>query len=1664
MLITTGIFAQTDNNIMSLPTNNSAPFIRNLNNGNVQSPDVNLWAINGASTSGNVRGPVSSFTYQRSLYFISAAEMIAAGFPSGINFTTIGFSISTASLVSVSGNLKIYLQNANVTSFTKSTNWTTAVVDSMTLVNDGVLAGFNTTAAPYDVTLTNPTAFTYSGNGIWVAMEYQLTTAVSTGMAQFCTTVITNSLRSYQSNTSMSTTLGALSAFRPSTRFSYSWMNDLSVALIYTMGKNPVVYGFPHQVRALVQNASDTTLTDRMVYLNVTGANSFKDSLLVSSISPGSTQSVTFTSYTSSNVGNDSINVYVGPDNNNANNSKTQVQQVNTNTFSYSYKETADGGVGFTGNTGDFVAKFYTSSPSNINQIQVNFSTGGVTNLAVGIWDDNAGVPGTNLYTSSQFTSTAGAYTIIVNPPVNVTGNFYVGVRQNGTVNASFSFQTEAPIRSQTFFYTSPVGGTTWTDFSATGSNFRFMIEPRLQLANDVGVQSVGSTGSKIYSSLTVNPTGIVANYGANTNTFVVTRKIEPGGYVSTKTVTSLAGNATSNVTFDSWAYTSGNTYTVKDSTYLASDLNASNDTLSGSITPILDNTGPAISYTPFTSTTSTANRTLSGVSVIDQSPIDSVTLKRPRCYFKRNTDANTFEDNTSTTDGWKFVEADGTGGTSPFSFTLDYTLLNTGSGVAVGDVIEYFFIFQDVIPNISYKKGTLVAPPTKIALESTDFPITGLVDSYHITSTSALSGNYLIGLSLFNKVTGKNITFEKRTVREPVSVSSKSDAGSIVGNNNNVRGADISTTPPFYNGSKDMGSALSNEVEREYFVPFENGIPYIGKLFLNIPDGPDAGQYYATLTQAVNDLNTSGVSGPVNFLLTDALYNNEDLPIAIHNVAGTSDVNTVTIKPNTGINSEISGSSSANSIIKVFNSNYIIIDGSNTIGGTTRNLTLTNTTATAPSVVWFGSSGTTPVTNLTLKNCILNNGTQLSSAVFVSDGTTSGSPGYFSNITIQNNSINKAYIGVYANGGTSPQNGSNLTLSDNTITSSGVNSLAYIGLYMQGVSGATVSGNEIANFSSTDAQNDEGIWLATGTINATVEKNKIYALGYSGFDGYGAHGIRMSTGQLNANILVKNNVIYNITGDGWSYTSAVGDNPLGIYLSSTQTGISLFNNSISLYGNTLNQTDAVSIGICLGIGSVADIRNNAVVNKLGRLASLGLGACGIYAQTDNTQFTDINYNDYFINSTGSGINAIGKLSTTTTAVTLSGWKTATGKDINSVSADPGFTSDSNLQPDVNNTNCWNINSGAYPSASVSTDFLGNPRSTTLEGGASDIGAYEFTPTSPAAPVTVGGTIINGGTSTIIYGGEIIASITWSSLLEATLPDNITVTYKPGVSPSNTPIGSKFANETIEITATGGSGYTYDLTFKYNLSRQGTITSEANFRLAKYDGATWFQYPALPNQVDKTITVTGLNSFSVFSFGDNDFPLPVQLASFTSSVNNRDVKLDWKTESEINNAGFDIERCVFGSNQWLKAGYIAGKGNSNSPVNYTFEDKKLNSGKYNYRLKQIDNNGNFEYFALSNAVEVGLPTKFELSQNYPNPFNPVTKIDFSLPLDAKVSIKLYDITGREVKTLVNESRTAGYYTVQFNASDLSSGTYFYRIMTKSSSADYIMTKKMVLVK
>lgn len=139
---------------------------------------------------------------------------------------------------------------------------------------------------------------------------------------------------------------------------------------------------------------------------------------------------------------------------------------------------------------------------------------------------------------------------------------------------------------------------------------------------------------------------------------------------------------------------------------------------------------------------------------------------------------------------------------------------------------------------------------------------------------------------------------------------------------------------------------------------------------------------------------------------------------------------------------------------------------------------------------------------------------------------------------------------------------------------------------------------------------------------------------------------------------------------------------------------------------------------------------------------------------------------------------------------------------------------------------------------------------------------------------------------------------------------------------------------------------------------------------------------------------------------------------------------------------------------------MQGNGNSNSAKEYTFTDEKISNGKYSYRLKQIDNDGKYEY---SKEIEIDvdkIPTVFALAQNYPNPFNPATVISFQLPVDSKVQLKIYDVVGSEVATLVNEERPAGFHHVEFNARGLASGIYFYSLQ----AGEFLQIKKFVLMK
>ena len=193
--------------------------------------------------------------------------------------------------------------------------------------------------------------------------------------------------------------------------------------------------------------------------------------------------------------------------------------------------------------------------------------------------------------------------------------------------------------------------------------------------------------------------------------------------------------------------------------------------------------------------------------------------------------------------------------------------------------------------------------------------------------------------------------------------------------------------------------------------------------------------------------------------------------------------------------------------------------------------------------------------------------------------------------------------------------------------------------------------------------------------------------------------------------------------------------------------------------------------------------------------------------------------------------------------------------------------------------------------------------------------------------------------------------------------------------------------------------------------------------------------------------------------GGGNNALPVELSSFSAVINKTSVNLIWKTQTEVNNYGFEVQRSSK-SEDWKTLGFVNGSGNSNSPKNYNFEDNDVNtSGKYSYRLKQIDNDGLYEY---SKTIEenLGTPVSTELKQNYPNPFNPTTTINFTLPASDQVSLIIYNAIGEQVKVLYNGMLEAGVHSFNFNGDELPSGLYVYKLSTSSST----QIKKMMLLK
>lgn len=506
----------------------------------------------------------------------------------------------------------------------------------------------------------------------------------------------------------------------------------------------------------------------------------------------------------------------------------------------------------------------------------------------------------------------------------------------------------------------------------------------------------------------------------------------------------------------------------------------------------------------------------------------------------------------------------------------------------------------------------------------------------------------------------------------------------------------------------------------------------------------------YLTLTDAVNAYNNSCLSGAVIFQLMDAAYDvSEVFPITISN-AQASATNTLTIKPNTGINTVIQGTAS-DAIIKLNGADYITIDGSNN-GGTTRNLTfINNSNALTSSVIWVGSaSASNGATHNTVKNCIVqgNAGTTTYAGIAQCSGVIMGNAAETANTdnTYLNNSINTCYYGMLITGPAAGGETNNVVSTNLVGSTQTVKKLGYRGIYIANQTNIQVFGNTVNGINSSmgvgsDTEPTGGIIISGVISGGSVAANFVNDIRNSSVGGWPSYGISLQSTSAAANFKVYNNMIHSTVAYG--NTSVPGNNGIGIALISGG-GYGIFYNSVHLYNPQIGPSGGISSCLFIGPGitgtASVDVRNNIFSDR--RPASAGTHYA-IYCSVANIIFSNINYNDYYSTS------FLGYLGSN--RATIGSWQTATAMDGNSVAVDPIFASPSTPPIDLHLNPISPLNNQGTAISGITVDIDATTRSAT----ATDIGADEFTP--PACLGNSGGTAV-ADFYTVCTSGAVILS------------------------------------------------------------------------------------------------------------------------------------------------------------------------------------------------------------------------------------------------------------------------------------------------------------------
>ncbi len=803
--------------------------------------------------------------------------------------------------------------------------------------------------------------------------------------------------------------------------------------------------------------------------------------------------------------------------------------------------------------------------------------------------------------------------------------------------------------------------------------------------------------------------------------------------------------------------------------------------------------------------------------------------------------------------------------------------------------------------------------------------------------------------------------------------------------------------------------------------------------------------QRFDSIMHATSLLNMNGVGGNVIFELTDEDYpvKTGDLPLLIKdfnaNPSSTVTNATLLLQPlqDEIVSPTISGTGDDNRIILIDRADNVTINGDN--GGIiSKDLSIENNSTTNPIGIHIGSDigSTIANDNIEIKNTNINLGNTTGTGILTS-AYNAYSAGLYSNITITNNNFSGGRRAIYANGDNGFANGSGLTIQNNSINNI-TNPIGLWGIEIFGTDNIIVRKNRIGNINSALGANVGGIRLGANSSNATIEKNEIYNLSQTNL--YGAHGISLATSLANANVLIRNNMIYNISADGYDYAITYLDNAIGVAVEGGQGGISLLNNSIYLKegGGNLLTTNKDSYTACVSIATGATIntlKNNILINTLGgdKAAGQPKGYTTIaYQGTFTSHFPDIDYNFYYT-QVGSLAGGTESLATnfTSSALSLADLKILSVDDLSSIGASSGdiatfngagFTfsperlfdavnvgQGSYLKIDGGQQESWFINAAGTHLADITEDFDRVVRNTAITAVPPSLGAFEFTPSVAPVAAYQAGAIVDAGISDFSVANRKMLSITWNAN-GGSLLTSVQAKYYPGDLPPDTD-GHPVFNGYVQIIATGGSDFMYDIELAYEPALLAGIATADILLTKRSDGFNdWSTWPTTVNTASRIFSVANIdNGFSYFTGTDQNNPLPVELISFTAKTLNGRIQIQWETASEKNNDHFIVEKKER-NNDWRKISIVKGAGNSNSLIQYSITDLNPISGTQYYRLKQVDTDGEFEYSHVL-RVDYGVHGH----EVFPNPFKDKIFVKTNGENSVK-RIELKNITGNSINT------------------------------------------------